>query len=138
MRHSRETEVPLHCRGNCLLDSMSNGFDISLSINCKPWKTQRKHRTFNYLEDFSFLFFLFTCVKVMCSPWWMHSSHKRHHWSVSVCRMLPVQPRHLIWTSVTERTKTDHQIFTFCTFQKEVDRKKYTHLFYKILSKVRN
>lgn len=61
------------------------------------------------------IFFLgFTCVKLMCPPWWMHFSQEHHHWSVAGlqrCMMLPVLPHRLIWTLIAERRKTEEEVF---------------------------
>ena len=54
----------------------------------------------------------------MCSPWSMHFFHEQHHWSAAGLQhcwhehmALPVQPRHLIWTSIAEGRKTDRLFF---------------------------
>lgn len=101
------------CRASCLLESTSDGTDMSLSTNCNPCTTHRKHHTIDSL--FFYIFFLrFTCIKLMCPPWWMHFSQEHHRWSVAGlqrCMTLPVRPHRLIWTLIAERRETEEEAF---------------------------
>lgn len=91
--------LPLFCRASCLLASMSNGFDMSLSTSCNPCKeTLIKHHIFQHLQ-------IFILVIMMCPPCWM-----RLHWHVEGrqdCKKLPVRAQHLIWTLIAEGANTE-------------------------------